>query len=449
MAPPETDRATTHVTPDDERPLMDDPVGVVIIGRPPAARVSVRAEMDLDGVSYQSTGVFVADPAGTVDTTVAPSVDGTYTGVDPFGLWWSAQPVGPGRGARPPGPPVPAVVHVRDGANVETVAVTRHWLAGGATVTAIHQPGVSGRFARPAGPGPFPAVVAFAGSSGGLAAAASWAPVLASHGFATLAIAYFGTPGLPPSLIGIDVEVVERAVHWLRRRSDITDEPIAVMGMSRGSELAFHAGALLDDVGPVVGLAPSGIGWPALDATGPIDAPAWRFRGRDLPYVAPPRRELVSGPNADRPIALRPLFEALLQDTKAVAAAEIPVEHLHGPVLLVSGRDDAMWPATVFGDLAHERARRHQFPHGFTHLSYPDAGHVAAGVPGLPVVTEARHPLTGACYAFGGSRAGNARARADSWPRIISFLRAATTGASAADAHRERLPRRSGCDLSG
>jgi hypothetical protein len=56
---------------------------------------------------------------------------------------------------------------------------------------------VWGLFARPAGDGPFPGVVCFGGSSGGLAAAAAWAPVLASHGFATLAIAYFGVPGTP------------------------------------------------------------------------------------------------------------------------------------------------------------------------------------------------------------------------------------------------------------
>jgi hypothetical protein len=55
-----------------------------------------------------------------------------------------------------------------------------------------------------------------------------------------------------------------------------------------------------------------------------------------------------------------------------------------------------------------------------------DGGHTSAGVPGTPVVTEARrHPLTGASYSFGGTRAGNAHARADSWPRVVAFLREA------------------------
>jgi len=61
-------------------------------------------------------------------------------------------------------------------------------------------------------------------------------------------------------------------------------------------------------------------------------------------------------------------------------------------------------------------------------LRYPDAGHLCAGVPGTPAVTENRHHLTGQVYAFGGSQAGNARARADSWPRVLQFLIKGTTG---------------------
>jgi hypothetical protein len=56
------------------------------------------------------------------------------------------------------------------------------------------------------------------------------------------------------------------------------------------------------------------------------------------------------------------------------------------------------------------------FRHLLVHLRYPGGGHVCAGVPGIPVATEVRHPLTGGPCSFGCTRAGNARARADSWP---------------------------------
>jgi dienelactone hydrolase len=143
----------------------------------------------------------------------------------------------------------------------------------------VREPGIWGLFARPAGAGPFPGVVCFGGSSGGLGPAAAWAPVLASHGFATLAIAYFGVPGLPAALAGIEVEVVERAAAWLLGRTDVGGDRVAVVGMSRGSELALLAGVLLDRVSAVVGFAPSGVCWAGLGPGGPMDAPAWTYRG--------------------------------------------------------------------------------------------------------------------------------------------------------------------------
>jgi bile acid acyltransferase/acyl-CoA thioester hydrolase-like protein len=58
------------------------------------------------------------------------------------------------------------------------------------------------------------------------------------------------------------------------------------------------------------------------------------------------------------------------------------------------------------------------FRHPLVHLRYPGGGHVCAGVPRITGATKVRHPLTGGPCIFGGTRAGNARARADSWPRL-------------------------------
>jgi dienelactone hydrolase len=279
-------------------------------------------------------------------------------------------------------------------------------------------------FARPAGPGPFPGVVAFGGSGGGLGPAAGWAPALASRGLATLAIAYFGGPGLPGALAGIEVEVVGRAARWLLRRGDVAPGTVGVMGVSRGSELALWAGALLGTIGAVVAFAPSGISWSGLDAGGPVDAPAWTFAGQPLPY-APIGASAKAAPAPPvGPVALRAAFEPVLANPGQFESAVIPVEDIRGPVLFVSGEADTMWPATPLARIAEQRARDRGFPHPMVHLRYRDGGHTCTGVPGTPVVTEVRnHPLTGGRYSFGGTRAGNAHARADSWPRVVAFLR--------------------------
>jgi dienelactone hydrolase len=403
-------------------PLIDNPAGIVITGCEPMTAVVVHAHIDEGGSGYESTGTFHADATGTIDTATSPSHGGTYEGIDAFGLWWSGEQVDSSTPTPPAPAPMQCRLRVETSHGISESVLERQWLVPGATISQVREPGVLGLFARPAGPGPFPAVVAFGGSGGGLGPAATWAPILASHGIAVLAIAYFGAAGLPQNLVGIEVETVERAVGWLHGRDEVASGTVAVMGMSRGSELALLASVLVDHVGPVVAFAPSGISWAGLDAQGPADAPAWTYRGEEIPYLHIGAAARAGQLAVKSPLALRPAFEMALQDAAAMSSAEIPVEGAKGSILMVSGEDDAMWPSTAMGEIVERRAAKHGLVHEVRHLRYPDAGHVCAGVPGTAVVTEARHPLTGGFYSFGGTRAGNARARADSWPQVLAFL---------------------------
>jgi dienelactone hydrolase len=128
-------------------------------------------------------------------------------------------------------------------------------------------------------------------------------------------------------------------------------------------------------------------------------------------------------------VALRAAFEPTLANPRLFEHAVIPVEDIRGPILFVSGEDDTMWPATPMTQIAERRAADRGFPHPLAHLHYRDGGHTCAGVPGVPVPTEVKHhPLTGGRYSLGGTRAGNARGRADSWPRVVAFMREALAG---------------------
>lgn len=212
---------------------------------------------------------------------------------------------------------------------------------------------------------------------------------------------------------------------WLRDTGVVDGDAVGVIGMSRGSELALLASVLLDGVGPVVAFAPSGISWSGIGAAGPVESAAWTFRGDAIPYArtaaTPP--EFVRPPTPDAPpLALRPIFETALADRTLWQNAEVAVESAKGPILLVSGEDDAMWPATTMATMIERRAAAWGFGHEVVHLRYPGAGHTAGGVPGLPAETAIRHPLTGGYYALGGTNAGNAAARQDSWPKVVSFL---------------------------
>jgi dienelactone hydrolase len=107
----------------------------------------------------------------------------------------------------------------------------------------------------------------------------------------------------------------------------------------------------------------------------------------------------------------------------ALAAAEIPVERIAGPVLLLSGTDDRLWPSRELSDAALRRLESRGHPHAHEHLSFPGAGHFFFGPPyGGPFPTALESGF--GVFAGGGTPEANATAAAASWPRVLDTLRA-------------------------
>jgi hypothetical protein len=103
-------------------------------------------------------------------------------------------------------------------------------------------------------------------------------------------------------------------------------------------------------------------------------------------------------------------------------AARIRVEDTHGPILMISGEDDRMWPGTHFSDKAIKRLESKDFQYASKHLSYPGCGHVI-WVPYCPLPpTHTIHPVDHNDYTFGGNPKDNAAAMVDSWPQVLQFL---------------------------
>src|SRR5262249_12675574 len=130
-----------------------------------------------------------------------------------------------------------------------------------------------------------PGIVVLGGSDGGVPE--EEAAVLASHGFATLALAYFGAPGLEKTLINIPIERVSQGIAYLHESAAVCPKAkIGILGSSKGAELALVAASRFSTVGAVVAIAPSsvvfgGIGKTESGATGS----SWSFGGKPLPFA--------------------------------------------------------------------------------------------------------------------------------------------------------------------
>jgi pimeloyl-ACP methyl ester carboxylesterase len=383
--------------------VVDTPDGIVVDGAAPGGRVELRCEVVLGGRSWTCRAEFTATADGSVDTSRHPSVSGDYTGVDPFGMFWSAD-----AGARMDlaelAPMQVSVTAVSGEQRVEA-SYRRPWVRTGTTVRDMAEAGVVGRLHRPATAG-LRGVVVVGGSDGGLGGP-SVSPLLAGHGVAALSLAYWRHPGLPAALHDIDVEVVGRACDWLRGQPGVRDERPTVIGISRGGELALLAASLMPErVGSVVSIVGSGVAWGAVGTDDDNDT-AWRFAGEPVPQV---------WEDPDDP-------DAALLDPARVAAAEILVERIDGRVLLLSGEADALWPSASLSELAVRRAERLGVADRVVHVAYPDAGHACCQTPGYAIQDGiVRHPLDGFEFRLGGTRAGNQAARLDSWRRVRELV---------------------------
>ena len=297
----------------------------------------------------------------------------------------------------------------------------------GTEMREVREEGLVGRLFLPPGHGPHRVVMVLGGSGGGYDL--DKAAVLSRHGFATMALAYFGVPPLPAWLHRVPMEYFERALAWLGGQPEVDARRIGVIGVSRGSELALILSSMFLQIGAVVAYAPSAISWGSGGrdkATGEI-IPCWTWHGRPLPFAPLPLRgfmwrSAIPVAALKRPVKFRNLFRAALRNGKAVRDAEIPIERANEPILLISGGDDHVWPATEMAERIVARVRANRFAHEVEHIHYPKAGHELR-YPFLPTTVRAsRSAAMRFPVSLGGATEADTEAQKEAWRRAIAFL---------------------------
>jgi len=383
--------------------LVDESASIRATGLQPNEHVSLRAELvDGDSHTWAAQAEFAADAQGVVDTSTQAPLKGSYREVSAMGLVWSMKPaekhVSQYRPPRDLGTQVIEFKLLRDDQQPPTARLEQSMMAKG--VQQIKLEGqLHGIFFLPNTAGRHPGVLVLGGSEGGLMGQkAAW---LASRGFAALALAYFRYEGLPPRLEGIPLEYFGNALAWMMQRPEIASDRIAVMGTSRGGELALQLGSMYPQIKAVVAYVAASVRYPACCGSTLVPY-AWTWRGQPLSFV--PRR--------------------FLENPMARMHAAIAAEQTQGPILLISGSDDGVWRSEMMAREVVARLKQARFAYAVEHLNYPHAGHRA----GRPEVVPTWHgrvvnPTSGTEQNLGGSVEGDAQSSLDAIPKVLQFLR--------------------------
>jgi dienelactone hydrolase len=299
----------------------------------------------------------------------------------------------------------------------------------GIVKTDVRDNGLYGALYAPPGARHLPAIIAISGSEGGLDVASAVAKSFAQHDYIVFALAYWRAPGLPQSLENVRLEYFKQAIDWLKARAEVDPARIGLLGLSRGAEGALLVASHYPDIKAVIAVAPSSHLWPASNmsfvAAGSGNSqssrqPAWTLGGKTLPFLTP-----EAGPDDSGPAKNLAPYERALSDTPANSDSEIPVDRINGPVLLLSGEQDGIWPAGPMAERIVARLKAAKFLYPFSHLEYPGAGHLVFLGDPASLDSSRIAPLE---RAMGGTDSANLVARRDTWARSLAFFDQALKG---------------------
>ena len=403
-----TSAQTLRVIPD--HAMVDESVVVRAGGLRPGETIALRAVLvDGAGKQWASEARFLADAQGAVDTSKQAPLEGSYKEVSSTGLIWSMKPTQKHTLAYTPPPDLASQTIefqlVRGGREVSAAQLEQLRLSEGVRQIKVEGQ-LHGVLFLPGASGRHPGVLVLGGWEGGVPLEeAAW---LASHGFVAFALAYFRYEDLPRALEGIPLEYFGNALTWMMGRPEILSDRIAVVGTTRGAELALQLGSMYTPIKAVVAYSPANVRGPSSTWYGvPLSLPySWTWRGQPMAYL-PPRLQWDS-----------------LTSRGVVYNAEIQVEDTHGSIMLVCGQNDEVWASWKMVRAIVARLDRAKFSYPVEVLEYPRAGHQAGRPEIVPTWQGALpHPVTGRGVLFGGTPKGNAESSLDAIPKVLEFLR--------------------------
>ncbi|MCM4153939.1 palmitoyl-CoA hydrolase [Arenibacter sp. N53] len=251
-----------------------------------------------------------------------------------------------------------------------------------------------------------------------------WGEEMVLKGFVGLSLPYSGHEGLPTLPEEIPLEYFETALKWLGAQPEVNPEKIIVMGASRNAELALVIAANLPElVSGVVAYAPSSVSWSntVLPYNSDKIKPSWTYKGSDINYVP---MDKISGNESSRINTLE-YWKNGLNKVEHTLEATIKVERINGPILLISGMQDLVWPSAQMADILEKRLEKNNFKFNFENIKYDKAGHLISSNPesqiaertGKMIINDKQYS-----FEYGGTNEGDYKAKQDAKIRVFKLI---------------------------
>ncbi|XP_053300851.1 acyl-coenzyme A thioesterase 1 [Pleuronectes platessa] len=394
------------------RCLFDKLVQVRVDGLAPFKPVELRSKLvDDRGVIFKASALYKADESGRLDVSRSPSLEGSYTGVEPMGLFWAMSPDTAHSKLLKKNVLSPTLVEIaavsqETGKLLGSETVERGFMTEGMKRVPVQEGRIRGVLFIPPGEGPFPGIVDLYTFGGGLSEPR--ASLLANKGFVVLALAYYGYQDLPKNPPKLDLEYFEEAVTYLRSQPEVKGPGVGIISISHSGALALSMSSFLQGITATVCIN-SCIGNTVI----PL-----HYKDTVIPPLPPVLKNVKvtdSGLFSIRDAFTGPTLEQN-------QASLIPIERASCHFLFAVSEDDQNWNSALFAQHAAATLRSHGKEESFEVVTYPRAGHFLE-VPHMPHCPSSFHAAVGNAVLFGGEPKAHSEAQLDLWERVQEFFK--------------------------
>jgi len=399
--------------------LIDEQVNILGKGFPPETLVELRADLRRpeDKIHFSSTNRFLTSQDGTIDTSRQEPVSGSYVGIHSAGPLWSmtAEPgcvnrLWPSDTKKP----LEYTFSICNdtSSRKETLAstsITRSYLTEGVKRIEVREGGLVGTLFIP-NKTPAPAIITIFGGVNRGAVPEDRAALLASKGFVTFALAFFGVDQLPKMYSDLDIEYFESALDWVLARNEVCGENgVGLSGISQGGNIAL---AMAQFLGPKVG---------AVCVQGATYCGLCPGVMKYKDQVIQSAVWLLDEVTEETPVETEiPIRLDGVEELERHPERQIFFEKGTAPVLGLVGEEDE--DAKAFARFSIQRAAQNG-KKDCQLVEFEKTGHLI-DLPYSPVCTSARHPYLPPhlrCW-YGGQMQPHALAQFDAWERTLAFF---------------------------
>uniref|UniRef100_A0A8C5X7N7 ACOT5 thioesterase n=1 Tax=Malurus cyaneus samueli TaxID=2593467 RepID=A0A8C5X7N7_9PASS len=400
------------------RSLFDEPLAIAVQGLGPRQQVTLRTSLrDEKGELFQASALYQAGDDGELDVARCPALPGgSFSGLEPMGLLWALQPQKPFRRLVKRDVQKPFLLQLevfeghgeRPGRLLAQAQHERAFLRDGVRRVPVREGRIRAMlifvlFAP--GEDIFPGIIDIHGLGGGLFE--NRASLLANHGFATLALAYYQYEDLPQKPNKLHLEYFEEAVNYMLQHPQVKGPGVGLLCFSKGGEVSLAMAAFLENI-----MAVASLNAPVAATHIPLS-----YKDKNIPTLTSyeHKARVINSKILDYSDVLSDPFQAPGNQSL------IPLEKAEAQLLFIVGQDDHVVKSEYYATEVCKLLQA-QSKENFQILSYPGTGH-CIDPPFFPLYSIGSHPVFHKQAVLGGELSAYSKAQIHAWSQIQAFFR--------------------------